>query len=183
MFSLNFKKIKNQKEDCKIRIQNLLCKRQRWYRCPRETHVTEQILMLNSIHASVISPILWFHWIQWKFCFIWRKPHLNEQTSSYVKVAIKTHKSLYLWKKCILGVQPRTYMAHTFMFKGKGSNQGPHKIGNINTDGRRFEPSISANALQHMWIEKAQLPCWPPYSQQVSHHRWIGGLACRQEST
>ena len=31
-----------------------------------------------------------------------------------------------------------------------------------------------------MWIEKARLPCWPVYSQQVSHQRWISGIHCTQ---
>ena len=30
------------------------------------------------------------------------------------------------------------------------------------------------------WIEKARLPCWPLYSQQVSHQRWISGIHCMQ---
>ena len=33
-----------------------------------------------------------------------------------------------------------------------------------------------------MWIEKAWLPCWPLYSQQVSHQRWIWG-SHKREST
>ena len=32
-----------------------------------------------------------------------------------------------------------------------------------------------------MWIKSACLPCWPPYSQQVLHQRWIWG-SHRQES-
>ena len=33
-----------------------------------------------------------------------------------------------------------------------------------------------------MWIKKAWLSCGPPYSQQVSHQRWIWG-SHKQEST
>ena len=33
------------------------------------------------------------------------------------------------------------------------------------------------------WIEKAQLPCWPPYSQQVLHQRWISGIHCIMQVT
>ena len=67
------KKIKIKKEDCSIGTQDLLCKRQRLYNSTTEPQATEQILILNLIHASVISQILWipwFHWIQWKFCSI-----------------------------------------------------------------------------------------------------------------
>ena len=37
---IQWQKIKNQKEDFRIGTQDLLCKRQRWYQCPTETHVT-----------------------------------------------------------------------------------------------------------------------------------------------
>ena len=30
------------------------------------------------------------------------------------------------------------------------------------------------------WIKKAQLPCWPLYSQQVSHQKWIWRICCVQ---
>ena len=33
----------------------------------RKTQVTEKIFKMNLIHASVISQILWIHWIEWKF--------------------------------------------------------------------------------------------------------------------
>ena len=33
-----------------------------------------------------------------------------------------------------------------------------------------------ADTSAGMWIKKAQLPCWPLYSQQVSHQRWISGI-------
>ena len=41
-------------------------------------------------------------------------------------------------------------------------------------------PPMLADMFADMWIEKAQLPCWPLYSQQVSHQRWISGIHCRQ---
>ena len=52
------KKIKNQKEDCRVGTQELLCKRQRLYHSATEPQATEQILILNPVHASVISQIL-----------------------------------------------------------------------------------------------------------------------------
>ena len=63
MLSLNplnsvIKKIKIKKEDCRVETQDLLCKRQRLYHCTTEPQATEQILILNPIHASVISQIL-----------------------------------------------------------------------------------------------------------------------------
>ena len=42
------------------------------------------------------------------------------------------------------------------------------------TDSRGFQPKPPP-ILPNMWIEKAQLPYWPLYSQQVSHQRWIWG--------
>ena len=41
-------------------------------------------------------------------------------------------------------------------------------------------PPILADISAGTWIEKAQLPCWPLYSQQVSHQRWISGIYCKQ---
>ena len=63
MFSLNSlnsvtKKLKFKKEDYRVGTQDLLCKRQRLYHSAREPQATEQILILNPIHASVISHIL-----------------------------------------------------------------------------------------------------------------------------
>ena len=66
MLSLNSlnsvtKKIKIKKEDCRVGIQDLLCKRQRLYHSAiraTEPQATEQILILNPIHAAVISQIL-----------------------------------------------------------------------------------------------------------------------------
>ena len=60
MFSLNSvtKKIKIKKDDCRVGTQDLLCKRQRLYHLATEPQATEQILILNLIHASVISQIL-----------------------------------------------------------------------------------------------------------------------------
>ena len=70
-FSLNaFKKNKNKKEDCRVGTQDLLYKRQRLYHCTTKPQATEQILMLNPIHAWVISQIIWIPLIQWKFCSI-----------------------------------------------------------------------------------------------------------------
>ena len=48
------KNIKIKKEDCRIKTQDLLCKRH----CTTEAQVAKQILILNPIHASVISQIL-----------------------------------------------------------------------------------------------------------------------------
>ena len=63
MFSLNSlnsvtKKIKIKKEDYRVGAQDLLCKRQILYHSVTEPQATEQILILNPIHASVISQIL-----------------------------------------------------------------------------------------------------------------------------
>ena len=72
------RKIKIKKENCRVGTQDLLCKRQRLYHCTTETIVREQILVLNLIHASVISQFLWIlliQWIQWKFCSILRKSY------------------------------------------------------------------------------------------------------------
>ena len=49
-------KLKIKKEDC--RIVDLLCERQKLYHSATEPQATEQILMLNPIHSSVISQIL-----------------------------------------------------------------------------------------------------------------------------
>ena len=43
-------------------------------------------------------------------------------------------------------------------------------------------PPMLMDTSASMWIEKAQLPCWPLYSQQVSHQRWIWG-SLKWEST
>ena len=64
MFSLNSlnsvtkKKLKIKKEDCRIGTQDLLSKGQRLYHSATEPQAMEQILILNPIHASVISQIL-----------------------------------------------------------------------------------------------------------------------------
>ena len=42
------------------------------------------------------------------------------------------------------------------------------------TIGPSFEPHQCL--LTGMWIRMAQLPCWPPRGQQVSHQRWILGM-------
>ena len=62
MLSLNStnsvtKKLLSKKEDCRIGTQDLLRKRQRLYHCvyTTETIVTDQIIIRNLIHASVIS--------------------------------------------------------------------------------------------------------------------------------
>ena len=52
------KKIKIKKENCRVGTQDLICKRQRLYPSATEPQTTEQILILNPIHASVISQIL-----------------------------------------------------------------------------------------------------------------------------
>ena len=36
-------------------------------------------------------------------------------------------------------------------------------------------PPMLVDMSASMWIEKAQLPCWPLYSQQKSHQRWMWG--------
>ena len=41
-------------------------------------------------------------------------------------------------------------------------------------------PSMLADPSAGMWIEKARLPCWPLYSQQVLHQRWISRIHCMQ---
>ena len=64
------KNLKIKKEDYRVGTQDLLCKRQRLYHSATEPQATEQILILNLIHASVISQILWILWIHWKFCSI-----------------------------------------------------------------------------------------------------------------
>ena len=63
MFSLNLansvtKKLKNQKGGYRVGTQDLLCKRQRLHFSATEPQVTEQILILNPIHASMIFQIL-----------------------------------------------------------------------------------------------------------------------------
>ena len=45
-------------ENCRVGTQDLWYKRQRLYHSATETQATEQILILNPIHASVISQIL-----------------------------------------------------------------------------------------------------------------------------
>ena len=58
-FSLNvFTELKIKKEDHRVGTQDLLCKRQRLYHSATEPQATEQIFILNPIHASVISQIL-----------------------------------------------------------------------------------------------------------------------------
>ena len=42
-------------------------------------------------------------------------------------------------------------------------------------------PPIHVHSSASTWINNAGLPCWPLYSQQVPHQRWIGGSR-RQES-
>ena len=49
------KKLKIKKEDYRVGTQDLLCKRQRLYHSVTEPQATEQILILNPIHASMIS--------------------------------------------------------------------------------------------------------------------------------
>ena len=41
-------------------------------------------------------------------------------------------------------------------------------------------PPMLVDMSASMWIKKTQLPWWPPYSQQVSHQRWIWGIHCAQ---
>ena len=52
------KKLKIEKEDYRVGTQDLLHKRQRLYHSATEPQATEQIHILNPIHASVISEIL-----------------------------------------------------------------------------------------------------------------------------
>ena len=52
------KKLKSKKEDYRVGTQDLLCKRLRLYHSATEPQATEQILIPNPIHASVISQIL-----------------------------------------------------------------------------------------------------------------------------
>ena len=47
-------------------------------------------------------------------------------------------------------------------------------------DGRGFEPPMPVVLSAGISIKKAWLLCWPPYSQQVSHQRWIWGIHCAQ---
>ena len=47
---------------------------------------------------------------------------------------------------------------------------------------RTEPPSMFLDTSVSMWIKKAQLPCWPLYSQQVLLQRWIWG-SHKQEST
>ena len=42
-------------------------------------------------------------------------------------------------------------------------------------------PPMLVDMSASTWIKKVQLPCWPLFSQQVSHQRWIWGLH-KQES-
>ena len=55
------KKLKIKKEDYRVGTQDFLCKRQRLHHSATEPQATEQILILNPIHASVISQILCIH--------------------------------------------------------------------------------------------------------------------------
>ena len=52
-------------------------------------------------------------------------------------------------------------------------------LATCDTDCRGFDPRPKpppiADTSVSKWIEKVQLPCWPLYSQQVSHQRWIWG--------
>ena len=41
-------------------------------------------------------------------------------------------------------------------------------------------PPMLADMSAGVWIKKARLPCWPLYSQQVLHQRWISGIHCTQ---
>ena len=41
-------------------------------------------------------------------------------------------------------------------------------------------PPMLADTSAGTFIKKARLPCWPLYSQQVSHQRWIWGICCVQ---
>ena len=43
-------------------------------------------------------------------------------------------------------------------------------------------PPILVDMSVHSWIKKTRLPCWPLYSQQVSHQKWTWG-SHKQEST
>ena len=83
------KKIKKIKqEDCRVGTQDLLCKRERLYHSVTETQATEQILILNPIHVSVISQILWIcwiHWIQWSSDPFREKPIVFKPTVSHVR--------------------------------------------------------------------------------------------------
>ena len=63
-FSLNAftefsdKQIKIKKENCRVGTLDLLCERQKLYHSATEPQATEQSLVMNTIHASVISQIL-----------------------------------------------------------------------------------------------------------------------------
>ena len=54
----SYKKIKIKKENFNVGIQDLHYKRQRLYHSATQTIVTDQFLILNPIHASMISQIL-----------------------------------------------------------------------------------------------------------------------------
>ena len=56
--SVTKQKLKIKKEDYRVGTHYLLWKRQRLYHSATEPQATEQILILNPIHASVIFQIL-----------------------------------------------------------------------------------------------------------------------------
>ena len=93
---IQWQKIKNQKRIVGWEPQDFLCKRQRWYHCTTETLVTEQILILNLIHYSVIPQILWIHWIHW----IQWKPHCYPICQNKVEDE-KLDSGFFLTKRCI----------------------------------------------------------------------------------
>ena len=72
MFSLNSLK----KKRIAVFEPTISCVRDRDHTTVPQTQVTQQIFILNQIHASVISQILWIDWIKWKFCSIQGKTPL-----------------------------------------------------------------------------------------------------------
>ena len=73
----------------------------------------------------------------------------------------------------------RSHLATAFMWSAEPEwSSGFQRCASCSTDGRGFEPQTSTNACGHVGKyvdQKAWLPCWPLYSQQVSHQWWIWG--------
>ena len=95
-----------------------------------------------------------------------------------------------LWKN----VDESSYITETVVFdvelwtrfitlteKRATSSQWPSSLQCLTVVGSSHEPPpVLADMSAGTWIEKAWLPCWPLYSQQVLHQRWISGIHCTQ---
>ena len=116
--------------------------------------------------------------LQWFLC----QQHGQQWWWTRVALSVAHHTVPQL----ILSLNP-SILLHTSMWIKYGPD--PSRSGRVvysavlaarTVVGSSPEPPPMLTDTSATWIKKARLPCWPLYSQQVSHQRWISGIHCMQ---